>query len=50
MVEAIHCWHSRETPIVIFLSQRPGPATGMPTWTEQEIYCLQYAGHGEFPK
>lgn len=38
-----------ETPIVVALSQRPGPATGMPTWTEQSD--LQYALHasqGEF--
>lgn len=40
-----------ETPLVVVLSQRPGPATGMPTWTEQ---CdMQYAIHasqGEFPR
>ena len=38
-----------EIPIVVALSQRPGPATGMPTWTEQAD--LQYALHasqGEF--
>jgi 2-oxoglutarate ferredoxin oxidoreductase subunit alpha len=38
-----------EVPIVVALSQRPGPATGMPTWTEQAD--LQYALHasqGEF--
>lgn len=40
-----------ETPLVIVLAQRPGPATGLPTWTEQGD--LQYAiraAHGEFPK
>jgi len=40
-----------EIPIVVVLSQRPGPATGMPTWTEQ---CdMQYAiraSQGEFPR
>jgi 2-oxoglutarate ferredoxin oxidoreductase subunit alpha len=34
-----------------FLSQRPGPATGMPTWTEQgDLLFAFHAGHGEFPK
>lgn len=38
-----------EIPVIIFLAQRPGPATGMPTWTEQGelAYAIQ-AGHGEF--
>lgn len=40
-----------ETPLVIALAQRPGPATGLPTRTEQAdlLYAL-FAGHGEFPK
>jgi 2-oxoglutarate ferredoxin oxidoreductase subunit alpha len=30
---------------------RPGPATGMPTWTEQgELHMVLHAGHGEFPR
>jgi 2-oxoglutarate ferredoxin oxidoreductase subunit alpha len=40
-----------ETPLVIFLSQRPAPATGMPTWTEQgDLLFAVNAGHGDFPK
>ena len=40
-----------EIPLVIFLSQRPGPATGMPTWTEQgDLLFAVFSGHGEFPK
>ena len=40
-----------ETPIVVFLIQRPGPATGLPTWTEQgDLLFLLHAGHGEFPR
>lgn len=38
-----------ETPLVIYLAQRPGPATGLPTWTEQgELQYAIHAGHGEF--
>jgi 2-oxoglutarate ferredoxin oxidoreductase subunit alpha len=40
-----------ETPIVILLSQRPGPATGFPTRTEQgELLYAINAGHGDFPR
>jgi 2-oxoglutarate/2-oxoacid ferredoxin oxidoreductase subunit alpha len=38
-----------ETPIVIHIGQRPGPATGLPTRTEQgELNLALHAGHGEF--
>jgi len=38
-----------ETPIVIHIGQRPGPATGLPTRTEQgDLNLALYAGHGEF--
>lgn len=51
MTEAISYAGIAELPIVIFLSQRPGPATGMPTWTEQgDLLFACHAGHGEFPK
>ena len=51
MVESISYAGIAEIPIVIFLSQRPGPATGMPTWTEQgDLLFTVHAGHGEFPK
>ncbi len=51
MVESISLAGMTELPIVIFLVQRPGPATGMPTWTEQgDLLFAVYAGHGEFPK
>jgi 2-oxoglutarate ferredoxin oxidoreductase subunit alpha len=33
------------------LAQRPGPATGLPTRTEQgDLNLVLYAGHGEFPR
>jgi 2-oxoglutarate ferredoxin oxidoreductase subunit alpha len=51
MVEAVSLAGVTETPIVIFLSQRPGPATGMPTWTEAgDLLFAVHSGHGEFPK
>jgi 2-oxoglutarate ferredoxin oxidoreductase subunit alpha len=40
-----------ETPVVVVLGQRPGPATGLPTRTEQaELWFAMHAGHGEFPR
>ncbi len=40
-----------ETPIVVHVAQRPGPATGLPTRTEQaDLELVLYAGHGEFPR
>ena len=51
MVESVSLAGITETPLVIFLAQRPGPATGMPTWTEQgDLLFAVFAGHGEFPK
>jgi len=51
MVESLSFAGVAEIPIVIFLAQRPGPATGMPTWTEQgDLLFAIFAGHGEFPK
>jgi 2-oxoglutarate ferredoxin oxidoreductase subunit alpha len=40
-----------ETPVVVHLAQRPGPATGLPTRTEQgDLELVLYGGHGEFPR
>lgn len=51
MVEALSFAGIAEIPVVVFLSMRPGPATGMPTWTEQgDLLFAVNAGHGEFPK
>lgn len=51
MVEGLSLAGMIETPVVIHLGQRPGPATGLPTRTSQEnlLFAL-YAGHGEFPR
>ncbi len=38
-----------EVSAVILMSQRAGPATGLPTWTEQgDLAYVCNAGHGEF--
>lgn len=38
-----------ETPIVVVLCQRPAPAIGLPTWTEQgDMLFAVHASHGEF--
>jgi 2-oxoglutarate ferredoxin oxidoreductase subunit alpha len=51
MVEALSYAGVAEIPIVVYLGMRPGPATGMPTWTEQgDLLFAVNAGHGEFPK
>lgn len=40
-----------ESPAVIHLAQRPGPATGLPTRTEQgDLNLVLYAGQGDFPR
>lgn len=40
-----------EAPLVIDLGMRAGPATGMPTYTEQgELLFAVHAGHGEFTR
>jgi len=51
MVEAFSLAGMLETPVVIALGMRPGPATGMPTRTGQdELEFVISAGHGEFPR
>ncbi|MFH1647684.1 MAG: 2-oxoacid:acceptor oxidoreductase subunit alpha [Chloroflexota bacterium] len=51
MVEALALAGMTETPVVAVLGQRPGPATGLPTRTEQgELWFALHAGHGEFPR
>ncbi|MCX7994811.1 MAG: 2-oxoacid:acceptor oxidoreductase subunit alpha [candidate division WOR-3 bacterium] len=51
MTEGLSLAGIQETPIVVHLAQRPGPATGLPTRTEQaDLELALYAGHGEFPR
>ncbi len=51
MVEGLSLAAMTETPVVIALAQRPGPATGLPTRTEQaDLLFALHAAHGEFPR
>jgi 2-oxoglutarate ferredoxin oxidoreductase subunit alpha len=49
MTEAISLAAMTETPLVIINSQRPGPATGVPTYSGQsDLLFTLNAGHGDF--
>ena len=51
MGEGVSLAGMMELPVVIHLAQRPGPATGLPTRTEQgDLELALYSGHGEFPR
>ncbi|GAB4332910.1 MAG: 2-oxoacid:acceptor oxidoreductase subunit alpha [Desulfobulbaceae bacterium] len=51
MVEGLSLAGITELPVVIAEVQRPGPATGLPTRTEQgDLLFVLHAGHGEFPR
>ncbi|MBI2852387.1 MAG: 2-oxoacid:acceptor oxidoreductase subunit alpha [Chloroflexi bacterium] len=51
MVEGLGLAGITETPAVVVLGQRPGPAIGLPTRTAQEeLEFAIYSGSGEFPR
>jgi len=51
MVEALGAAGITEVPVVIYNAQRPGPATGLPTRTEQaDLLFMMHASQGEFPR
>jgi 2-oxoglutarate/2-oxoacid ferredoxin oxidoreductase subunit alpha len=51
MVEAFGLAGVSESAVVVGLFTRPGPATGMPTWTEQsDLRFAIHAAQGEFPR
>jgi 2-oxoglutarate ferredoxin oxidoreductase subunit alpha len=51
MAEGLSLAGMTELPLVIAEVQRPGPATGLPTRTEQgDLLFVIHCGHGEFPK
>ncbi|MCR3954863.1 MAG: 2-oxoacid:acceptor oxidoreductase subunit alpha [Gudongella sp.] len=51
MTEALSLSGILEQPVVVVNAQRPGPATGLSTRTEQaDLRFVIHAGHGEFPK
>ena len=49
MTEGFSLAGMTEAPVLIIFSQRPGPATGVPTYTEQaDLAFALTAGHGDF--
>lgn len=51
MVEALGLAGVSESAVVVGLFTRPGPATGLPTWTEQsDLRFAIHAAQGEFPR
>lgn len=51
MVEALGMAGMAEVPLVLMEVMRPGPSTGMPTWTDQgDLQFVIHASQGEFPR
>lgn len=51
MVEGFGFGAIVETPFVVFVGTRTGPATGMPTWTGQgDLRFVMHAAQDEFPR
>jgi len=51
MEEAFSLAGMSESPCLFFLGQRSGPATGVPTYTEQgDLRFALHGGHGEFAR
>jgi len=51
MTESLSLSGMAEIPIVIYLSQRPGPSTGVATYTSQaDLNLARFSGHGEFSR
>lgn len=51
MTEGLSLAGMAELPIVLFVSQRTGPSTGLPTYTGQaDLLFALHAGQGEFPR
>jgi len=51
MTEGLSLAGMAEIPVVILVSQRTGPSTGLPTYTAQsDLRFILHAGQGEFPR
>lgn len=51
MTEGLGLAGVTETPVVIVMSMRPGPSTGLPTRTSQgDLSFVLYASQGDFPR
>jgi 2-oxoglutarate/2-oxoacid ferredoxin oxidoreductase subunit alpha len=51
MTEGLSLAGMAELPLVLVVSQRTGPSTGLPTYTGQsDLLFVLYAGQGEYPR
>lgn len=51
MTEGLSLAGMAELPLVLLVSQRTGPSTGLPTFTGQtDLQFVQHAGQGEYPR
>ncbi len=51
MTETVSLAGITETPFLCVIVQRPGPGTGLPTWTAQgDLNLALYSSHGEFAR
>ena len=51
MTEGLGMAGMTETPIVVMVGQRPGPSTGLPTYSAQgDLRFVIHASQGEFPR
>jgi len=51
MTEGLSLAGMAELPVVLVVSQRTGPSTGLPTYTGQsELHFVLHAGQGEYPR
>ena len=51
MTESVSLAGAANLGVVFYLGSRPGPATGLPSWTSQgDLLFAVHAGHGEFNK
>ncbi|MBS3074981.1 2-oxoacid:acceptor oxidoreductase family protein [Candidatus Pacearchaeota archaeon] len=51
MTEALSMQGISEIPLIVYLASRPGPGTGIPTYsTQADLDVALRAGHGEFPR
>ncbi len=51
MTEGLSLQGQTEVPLVVYLASRPGPGTGVPTYTSQgDLDIALRGGHGEFPR
>ena len=51
MTEGLSLAGMAELPLVLLVSQRTGPSTGLPTYTAQsDLHFITHAGQGEYPR